>query len=201
MNPFSGKFAVWTNAEIQKFEDCWAVGTKQRLVFGLALYAGLRCSELLNLGPEDLHDDFLSVDRGKGLHKSWIPIVAALKAILDATPLGKVKIITTDNGRPMTPALLGVCFREACVRAGVAKRVLGLRRTFAMSLWEAGATEAEICALLGYRKNLSAHCLEVAFNHKKLRLLLEVLWKKRADDLRRDDRSKDDDDDLPPAGQ
>lgn len=38
-------FHAWTEDELARFEERWAVGTRQRLAFDLLLYTGLRCGD------------------------------------------------------------------------------------------------------------------------------------------------------------
>jgi len=51
--------------EIERFEAAHPIGTKARLAFALLLYTGQRRSDVVTMGPQDIHHDVLTIDQGK----------------------------------------------------------------------------------------------------------------------------------------
>jgi integrase len=81
-----------------------------------------------------------------------IPIIAALKKIIDASPCGDLTFLVTELGRPFSSAGFGNRFRQWCNDAGLKHcSAHGLRKAAAARLAELGATEHEIMAVTGHR--------------------------------------------------
>lgn len=162
--PHTDGFHDWTEEEIARFEDHWAVGTKQRLALAILLYTGLRRGDAANLGRQ--HMKQVEIEEEAGVKRMiWvfrvrpektpkvlveIPIHAALQTVLDATPLGNLTFIATEGGKPYNKFSFGNWFREQCDAAGCPGSAHGLRKAGARRLAELGASERELNAIFGW---------------------------------------------------
>jgi integrase len=102
-----------------------------------------------------VRDEILTWTRGKTAHSTslelFIPVLPALREILDATPSGHLTFLTTAFGKPFTPAGFGNWFREQCNAAGLPHCTFhGLRKAAARRLAEYGCTPHEIAAITGH---------------------------------------------------
>jgi enterobacteria phage integrase len=70
---------AWEEHEIKKFEDCWPIGTKQRLAFSLMLYTGQRRSDVHRMNWADIEQNGIRVKQQKTGVELIIPIHAALQ--------------------------------------------------------------------------------------------------------------------------
>jgi integrase/recombinase XerD len=79
-----------------------------------------------------------------------IPLHPELGVSIAATPSGHLALLTTEFGRPFTPAGFGNWFRDQCDQANLHHcSAHGLRKATAAALAEAGATAHEIAAVTG----------------------------------------------------
>ncbi len=144
-------FPAWTDDDITKFERRWPVGTRQRVMFDLFLYTGLRRGDAARVGRQHVKDGAIVIDTEKTGVRVTIPILPALKATLDAGPTGDMAFIgNATNGNPLPKEVIGNLFREACRAAGVRKSAHGLRKAAAANAANHGATEAELEAIFGW---------------------------------------------------
>jgi integrase len=74
-----------------------------------------------------------------------------LLAALAAGPVGELTFISGANGRPIKKGRLGDRFRAAARAAGVSGSAHGLRKTRATLATHAGASNAELEALMGWK--------------------------------------------------
>ncbi len=152
----SDGYHSWTLAEIEQFESKHPVGTTARLALALALYTGQRRGDLVQFGRQHVRDGWLHFTQNKGRNRHPIrlelPIVPALRQILDASPTGDLTFLVTAQGRPFTNNGFGNRFREWCDKAGLPHcSVHGLRKAAAARLAELGCTEFEIMAITGHQ--------------------------------------------------
>ena len=146
----------WTLAEIEQFENKHPVGTTARLALALALYTGQRRGDLVQFGKQHMRDGWLIFTQNKGRNRNPIrlelPIIPALKQVLDASPTGDLAFLVTSQGRPFTNNGFGNRFREWCDKAALPHcSVHGLRKAAAARLAELGCTEFEIMAITGHQ--------------------------------------------------
>jgi len=135
---------TWTDAEIAAFEARWPIGTRQRLWLCVLLYTGLRLSDAISLSAASIKNNAISVKTSKTRTPVIIPVHPELKAILDASPLGK------DTLMGVSADAFDKAFRRACRAAGVKGSAHGLRKAAAARLAEAGASVAELNAVFGW---------------------------------------------------
>lgn len=144
-------FPPWADEEIVKFEKHWPRGTRQRVMFDIFLYTGLRRGDAARVGKQHLRNGAISIDTEKTGMRVTIPILPELQKTLDAGPTGDLAFIGNAlNGNPLTKETLGNFFREACVAAGIDKSAHGLRKAAATNAANRGATVSELEAIFGW---------------------------------------------------
>lgn len=146
-------FHTWTVEEVARFHARWPVGTRERLCMDLALFTGLRRSDLAVVGRQHVRDGVVSIKTEKTGAWVHVPVFTALQASIDATPSGGMAFLVTAGGQPFrSPASLGNWFRAACVEAGVPGRLHGLRKAGATIAADAGATAHQLMSMYGWKK-------------------------------------------------
>jgi integrase len=137
---------VWTLDEVRKFHERHPIGTRERLAMDLALFTGLRRSDLAILGRQHVRNGVISIQTTKTGAWVHVPIFAALQASIDATPGGELAFLPYRSA-----ASLGNWFRAACVSAGVPGRLHGLRKAGATIAADGGATAHQLMGMFGWR--------------------------------------------------
>lgn len=108
-----GVLAVWFLAPL---------GTKQRLVFDVYLYVGLRRGDAARLGKEHIRRGIvhLMTEKSQGKMPIYVPVHPALVASMKACPSSGLAVIAKDDaGSNYTKEALGNFFREAVEAAGI----------------------------------------------------------------------------------
>lgn len=144
-------FHAWTESEVTKFEARWEVGTRERLAFAILLFTGLRRGDAIALERLHKHGKFFRVATQKTATAVVFPCHDSLARIIEASPTGKTTYIAQQNGKPWNVFSFGNWFHEACVAAGVPGSAHGLRKLAATRLWEAGVSEAQLDAAMGWK--------------------------------------------------
>ena len=152
-------FHAWTLDELGVFEQKYPIGTKARLALALMLYAGCtRSSDVLRLGRQHLtRDGRLRYTQYKGRKNSPakidVPVIDALREIIDASPTGDLTFLVTEFGQPFKSSKsFGNWFKKRCVEAGLHHcSAHGVRKIAATRLAEIGCTEHEIMAIGGWK--------------------------------------------------
>jgi integrase len=138
---------VWTLEEVARFHARWPIGSRERLCMDLALFTGLRRSDLAILGRQHVRDGVISIQTTKTGAWVHVPIFAALQASIDAAPGGELAFLPYRSA-----ASLGNWFRRACVAAGVPGRLHGLRKAGATIAADGGATPHQLMAMYGWSR-------------------------------------------------
>lgn len=158
-NPFVGieldkpktiGFPVANADDIAAFQNRWPVGTKQRLIFDLALFTGAARSDLAALGRKNIKGDLIVYDRIKSGVTGRVPVTVELRKVISATPDIAPAFILSGKGKPYTPGSLGNTFQRAALKAGMNARLHGLRKAFCIYWAEQGATTHQIAAMAGH---------------------------------------------------
>lgn len=147
---------AWTLEEVEKFEKHYPIGSKARLAFALLLYTAQRRSDVVKFGPKDVKDGWLRFTQFKGRKRKKVtmelPIVRALREIIDASTIGIRSFIVTEFGEPFSDAGFGNKFREWCDDAGLPQcSAHGVRKATSARLAELGCSDREIMAVTGHR--------------------------------------------------
>jgi integrase len=146
-------FHTWTEDEIAAFEASWPVGTRQRLAMDVLLYTGLRRSDAVRLGRQHIKDGIATIRTDKTAEQVIIPILPPLAASIAETPTADLALLATEKGTAFgSKESFGTWFKKACKAAGVPGSAHGLRKAGAVRAAEAGATEAQLNALFGWRE-------------------------------------------------
>jgi integrase len=151
---------TWTREEVTQYEQRHPIGGKARLAMCIMLYTGVRRSDAAKLGPQHIEKDKdgelwlrftpKKTERTSG-KELQIPIVAPLKAILDASALGKKAFLETEFHKPFTAAGFGLWFRDRCDEASLPQcSAHGLRKIGAVICSEGGATVQQLMAIFGW---------------------------------------------------
>jgi enterobacteria phage integrase len=144
---------AWTDDEIQRFEQQWPVGTKERLAFALMLYTGQRRSDVHRMTWADVSERTIRVVQQKTGRKLTIPLHRDLLAVLAGAERAFATIINTDYGKPFTVDGFSQWLRSAIMAAGLPLdcQPHGLRKAAGRRLAEAGCSAHEIMAVLGHK--------------------------------------------------
>lgn len=119
----------------------------------LALFTGLRRSDLVVVGRQNVRNGVISITTGKTGAVVHVPVFPMLQASIDAAQTGDLAFLATSHGKPFQSASsLGNWFRVACVAAGVPGRLHGLRKAGATIAANGGATAHQLMAMYGWKK-------------------------------------------------
>ena len=151
--PRTQEIRSWTDAEIQKFEHRWPIGTKQRLAFALMLHTGQRRGDVHRMTWADVSEETIRVLQQKTGRKLTIPLHRNLLEVVAVAARDHVTILNTQRGTPFTVGAFGQWIRDAITAAGLPLECQphGLRKAAGRRLAEAGCTAHEIMAVLGHR--------------------------------------------------
>lgn len=143
-------FPVWEDEEIEAFERRWPRGTRERVMFDIFLYTGLRRGDAARLGKQHVKNGIITIDTAKTGTRVAIPMLPELAATLEAGPTGDLHFIAGADRGPLKKESLGNLFSEACRAAGVKKSAHGLRKAAATRAANRGATVAQLEAIFGW---------------------------------------------------
>lgn len=164
----AGGFPVWTDEDITRFELRWPRGTRERVMFDVFLYTGLRRGDAARVGKQHIRDGCIVIDTEKTGMRVTIPIMPELAATLEAGPVGDLALIAAANGNPLEKESLGNLFRDACRAAGIKKSAHGLRKAAATNAANRGATVAELEAIFGWAGGQMASLYTKSANRQAL---------------------------------
>lgn len=126
---------TWSVEEVQQYERRHPVGFKARLALHLAMFTGLRLSDLAIVGRQHVKNGWLTIrPKKKTATKTKVvvelPIVGPLQVTIDASKdIGNMTFLVTEFGKPFTVNGLGNKMRDWCDQAGLPQcSTHGLRR-------------------------------------------------------------------------
>lgn len=154
--PKSGGFTAWTEADIAAYVARWPTGTREHLALMVIINTGARRGDAVTLGQANI----LRI-RGRPARLRFVaeknniaislPMLPELLSAIAAGPVGKTTFIARQDGGPRVKESFGNWFGDNCRAAGLMKHnAHGLRKACATRLTDAGATEAELDAALGW---------------------------------------------------
>jgi integrase len=142
---------TWTTDEVAAFCARWPVGTRERLAMDILLYTGMRGSDAVLFGRQHVRDGVIRYISVKTRVDVELPLLAPLRASLDAARTGDLTYLITEWKAPFASAAsFGNWFRKACVKAGVPGRAHGLRKAGATMAAEHGASDRQLMAMWGW---------------------------------------------------
>ena len=144
-------FPAWTEEEIAQFETYWPIGSQERLAFAVLLHTGLRRGDAANLGkPHFGKDNVIMLKPAKTERASGITVHSELVAAINACQPRGLFMIETEAGKRRVKEGFDNWFAEIARKAGIEKNCHGLRKSCAMRVAQAGATEAQMMAFFGW---------------------------------------------------
>jgi integrase len=143
-------FPSWTEADIERFEARWPIGTRERVAFDVLLYTGLRRGDAVRLGRQHVRDGVFRIKTEKTGAEVIAPVLPPLEQSLAAGPTGDLHFIVGERGQPMTKESFGNWFGEVSKAAGIRKAAHCLRKAGAARAASAGATTAQLKAIFGW---------------------------------------------------
>lgn len=146
-------FHTWTDDEIQRFQDHWPVGTRERLALDLLIYTGLSRGDVVRLGRQHVTNGVIAfrMEKGRGDGVVYPPVLPVLAATIAATPTGDLTFLVTERGAPFVKESFGNWFRQACRHAGCPGSAHGLRKAATTRAADNGATIHQLMALFGWK--------------------------------------------------
>jgi integrase len=146
-------YRTWSESDIAAFEVKHPIGTRARLALALLLYTAQRRSDVVALGRQHLRGGALHLRQSKTGRPLEIPVHPELRRVLDATPSEHLTFLTTQSGKPFSPAGFTNWFRRMCNEASLPRGTSahGLRKAACRRLAEAGCSANLIAAVSGHR--------------------------------------------------
>jgi integrase len=149
-------FYTWSDDDVLKFEAHHPLGSKARLALALLLYTGLRRSDAIRVGPQNVRNGMIEIVPEKTKDErpqlTFKPVLPELAEVIAATPtIGLKTYLVSSFGKPFTPAGFGNWFREQCNAAGLPQcSAHGLRKAAACRCADAGATLSDLMQLFDW---------------------------------------------------
>ncbi len=141
-------FHSWTEAEIAKFQARHPIGTKARLAMEIAMWTGLRRSDVAQLGPQHLVGGRIVTIAAKTMKPVNVVAAPPLLEAIEATPTGETTFLVTQHGKPFAPAGFGNWFRDRCNEAGLPHcSIHGLRKALTRRGADLGLSQQQLKAL------------------------------------------------------
>ena len=145
----------WTDDQLQTF----IAGAKPvwRRAVMVALYTGLRRSDLIRLTRANIRDGWIIIDIAKTDGHAEIPIHSDLAAELTKElPVASMMLVPTARGRQMNKDSLSHGLQKECRRLGIEPNppLHGLRRNAIIRLLEAGCSREEVMAITDQSKRM-----------------------------------------------
>jgi integrase len=145
---------TWTDEDLDRFEARYPIGTRERLVYAVLLYTGLRIGDASRLGMQHVKNGMIELKTEKTGTVVYIDIAPELQAAIAAGPKGRdgaLAFLTHSRGEAFVKESLGNWFRRRVEGAGLKDRSAhGLRKAAARLLAEDGANEAKLSAVFGW---------------------------------------------------
>lgn len=173
-------FPTWTAEQISRYEEYHPVGSKARLALALLYNTGVRRSDVVQLGAQNLLPPDADAPFGRILFRPFkgrkrsarmlnIPILPDLDVILRASNVGELAFLVTSRGRPFSAAGFTNWFRERCEEAGLnGVSAHGLRKAAATRIAEAGGSNYHLMGYLGWQTSSQADVYTKAADSKRL---------------------------------
>lgn len=178
-------FPVWTEDDVERYQEHWPLGTKERIWLDVLLFTGLRRGDAVRLGRQHVRNGVatLRTEKSQGTVIVTLPILPILAKTLAAGPTGELTFICGANGKPMVKESFGNAFREACNKAGVlGKSAHGVRKIGATRAADNGATVTELEAIFGWEGGGMAALYTKAADRKRAALRAMNLMERTAEE-------------------
>lgn len=166
----TGTHHTWTEGELRTFEECWPVGTRERLGYALLLYTAQRVGDVARMKRSDISAEGLHVIQEKTGSALVLPVMPELEIAMRAYPAKGLSLIGDRNGRPLTARSLSEMISAAVAAAGLPAKCVahGLRKAALRRLAEHGATTRQIGAMSGHKSLREIERYTAAVDQKHL---------------------------------
>jgi len=167
-------YHTWTADEVKHAESAWPVGSRQRAALSLLLFLGLRGGDVRTLPWTLVSGSTLRLRAKKtAKHRNAadldLPILPALRRVLDATPKRHAVVIVTEYGKPFSERGFGQWFAAECAKIGLGHCTAhGLRKAGATIAAERGATTKQLMAIYGWTSPQQAEAYVRTADRKRL---------------------------------
>ena len=84
--PKTKGFPEWTEEELDQYEAHWPLGTRERVMWGVFCFTGLRRGDAARLGKQHIRNGVITIDTEKTGTRVTIPVLPELAEILAAGP-------------------------------------------------------------------------------------------------------------------
>lgn len=171
-NPNKEGYHTWEETEMAKFEQFWAIGTRERMVFDIARFTGLARGDVIRLGKQHVRGGVITTGmvKHRGDDVVYPLMLPALAASIAATKCGDLSYLVNEHGARYTPGGFSNWFKVACQKAGLPDCCVfhGVRKYVATLLAEEGASNSYLKAALGWSSDAMANHYTRKANRKKL---------------------------------
>lgn len=180
-----GGFQTWQEGQIEAFEGAYAIGTRERLAFDLALYTAQRRSDICGMGPQHIEGGKIRVKQLKTNKTLMIPIHPKLAQSIAACKAEHLAFIVSGRGAPYTKESFGMWFGEACKAIGIkGYRLHGLRKAASRRMAELGLSNQLIKSITGHTSDSEvARYTRDAEQERMADLAMEILANRGNPDL------------------
>ncbi len=145
----SRKESVWTPDLIALFRA--KAKPHMLLAFEMAINTGQRQSDLLMLSWKQYDGTHLSFEQGKTKKRVRVKVHSKLKAMIDALPKDKMRIMNNSRGRPWTKDGFKTSWGKECARLEIEGVTFhDLRGTFITDRRREGSTTEQIASITGH---------------------------------------------------
>lgn len=146
---------TWTDAEMARYQERHAIGTKARLAFDLLRYIAFRREDVVRIGPEHIRGGRVQYRQAKNEDRNPvdldIPLHPDLEASIATTVTGSKTFLLTEFGNAFTANGFGNKFKDWCRQADLPHcSAHGIRKATATTLAENAATPHEIMSITGH---------------------------------------------------
>lgn len=152
--PEYGGWRAWTDAERDKFEARWPIGTTPRTCYALALWLGNRRSDVARIEWRmfDFPRGIVYIEQTKGGKQLVLPITPMLRENIEALPRVGETVLVTAYGKPFSEKSLTGRMADWTQSAKLPKgcTLHGLRKSLGKMLAEGGASARQIMDTLGH---------------------------------------------------
>ena len=143
----TGAHEPWPEAAL--YAGLEAEHERTRLAISLLYYTGARIGDMVAFRWSDIRGGTLFYTQQKTGKAMEVPLHRDLAALLDATPKRGINIVTSYEGRPMTPQVIRRELKGFAKAQGIERVPHGLRKNAVIALLEAGGTVPEVAAITG----------------------------------------------------
>ncbi|MEM9148519.1 MAG: tyrosine-type recombinase/integrase [Pseudomonadota bacterium] len=172
---------IWTPEQIDQL--CRVAPEWVARIAIAASETGLRVGDLITLGRQHITGNTIQIRTAKRGRVASIPVTPAMRAMVEATPAGRLLVLTNARGAALTPHRASEGLRQWKEKAGLPEhlRLQDMRGTAATRLLRADASLNQIATAMGWSLRYSQNVIEayaaiVPAEADDVLVLLERAW-------------------------